>query len=407
MNQTNVSIISDIQNPISESMFSRFMLNKFEVCIDTLLITKDNISNFETALLSKYANYSKKELPFSKHQTLYILENDDDWLISYFISKDLKEINISIYAKDFSIGEKLLQIFKEHELHSEEFEIRLTKLFLDNGRIKESSNILTSEDFNDVDKSYYPYIKTDTLFEQFTKSKENILLITGAPGIGKTKLINLYMKHMIENHTSFFKSDDFEDFETNFDSGFGGQALPILYVKSEELLSTDNFWNYLSDDSYALVILDDFDNFLSPRTDTIQSNNDELKNKFISNFLSYTDGTISNNTKFIITTNRNIDKIDPALLRRGRSFDILNLRTLKNEEAKNIWLENKLDENLFDEKFGSAESITQAELGSEIFITKEFIENNLPMDSYLLEDNISVLKKLRTTSTKKTKISLK
>lgn len=406
MNKTNINIISDYQNPISESMFNRFMLNKFEVCIDTLLITKDNISNFEKGLLNKYPGYSKKELAFQKYQTLFILENEDDWLISYFISKDLKEINVSIYAKNYSICEKLLQIFKEHQIHSEEFEIRLTNLFLDNGRIKESYKILTSKEFEDVEECYYPYIKTDSLFDQFTKSKENILLITGAPGIGKTKLINLYMKYMIDNNTSFFKKD-FDDFNSDLSLKYSGEALPILYIKSEELLSRDNFWNYLMDDSYALVILDDFDNFLSPRTDVIQTNNDELKNKFISSFLSYTDGTVSNKTKFIITTNRNIDKIDPALLRRGRTFDILNLRTLKNIEAKNIWIDNGLEESVFEEKFNSSESITQAELGSEIFITKEFIKSNLDIDSYLLEDNISVLNKLRTASTKKTKISFK
>ena len=118
--------------------------------------------------------------------------------------------------------------------------------------------------------------------------------------------------------------------------------------------------------------------------------------------LSQTDGTIKSQLKFLITTNRGADNIDSALLRRGRAFDVLELRALHNEEAKSIWVEYGLKEKSFDGMFGDGK-VTQAELGSEIYRAIKL--NNHKREEYLKEPEISVLEKLKGKS-KKRKISL-
>ena len=63
------------------------------------------------------------------------------------------------------------------------------------------------------------------------------------------------------------------------------------------------------------------------------------RNRFLSNLLSFTDGIQKNYTKFIFTTNQSFDDIDSAVLRKGRLFDVLELRELTNEEALEVWKE--------------------------------------------------------------------
>ena len=93
-----------------------------------------------------------------------------------------------------------------------------------------------------------------------------------------------------------------------------------------------------------------------------------------------------NKTKFIITTNQHFEDVDTALLRKGRLFDILEFRKLKNDEALTIWLSEDLKEEEFRKIF--AGDVSQADLGSEIAKRKnKRIKNTV--SSYLKEQDIS------------------
>jgi len=135
-----------------------------------------------------------------------------------------------------------------------------------------------------------------------------------------------------------------------------------------------------------LTLNDDLDYFLTSRNEELQTSDDAEKNKFLSQFLSFTDGIEQNETKFIITTNQPFDDIDDALLRKGRLFDILELRKLTNEEALNVWT----SAGLLKEKFIFAGDVLQADLGSEI---EKHLNKEIKIEQYLLEDNISKIKK--------------
>lgn len=84
--------------------------------------------------------------------------------------------------------------------------------------------------------------------------------------------------------------------------------------------------------------------------------------------MSYTDGLLSRKDKIIITTNQAIDTIDPALLRPGRCFDVLQLNPLSVEQAKEIWVD------LFGlsacDLVTRGNTVTQAELMSQFTAIK-------------------------------------
>lgn len=174
------------------------------------------------------------------------------------------------------------------------------------------------------------------------------------------------------------------------------EGVKVAYIKNEEILSMDLFWNILQEEEHCLIFLDDLDFSLLPRTQNISTSEDNQKNKFISNLLSFTDGIFDagNKTKFVITSNRDVSEIDTAVLRKGRTFDILNLRHLKHEEASKIWLNSGLPLEEFNEEF-QEETVLQADLGSTISLKIKAKDQNKQIEPYIKEEGISVYKKIK------------
>jgi len=239
--------------------------------------------------------------------------------------------------------------------------------------IKQSTNFKYASEFDYVLSDLYPWIQVEKMFDSYAKSRENIFILIGDPWVGKTSLIKYMMKYFIGR-----EDDIYADYN-------------IAYTKDERLVEEDSFWWMLQDNGYKLLILDDFDNGLTPREDFPEWN------PFVSKLLSFSDGIFDNNVKIIITTNKNIDLIDKAIVRPGRCFDILKLRKLKTDEARFIWINKlKLDSNLFEEKFWNTEEIAQALLMSEANILSTEENTN-----YLIEKELSVKKQFEQWYMKK------
>lgn len=193
--------------------------------------------------------------------------------------------------------------------------------------------------------------------------------------------------------------DWLESIEDRVNDMFDNDEIAVVYVKNENVLSTDEFWNQLKSSEYQLVILDDLDYALLPRTQAVSSGEDVSKNAFISQLLSFTDGIFENgnNTKFIITTNRDVSEIDTAVLRKGRTFDILNLRYLTPAESLVIWTdEYNLEKEEFMKIFGDRTEIPASDLGA---YAKDLISARamgVQTKPYILEDGISQYKTLKT-----------
>ena len=241
------------------------------------------------------------------------------------------------------------------------------------------------DDLRYISKDYYPYIDTGMMFDQFFTGSENIFLIVGEPGLGKSKMSTLAIRHACDN------PDKLPYDKMANSPGLEEQFINIVYVKSVDVLVNDMFWRKIEADMIDIVVIDDLDYMLTRRDGEVLSADDIRKNTFLNQFLSFTDGVVKSRTKFIITTNQSFDGIDSALLRKGRLFDIIELRRLRRDEALVIWEQNGLHAGEFTKVFTERE-ILPANLGSEISkrLNKRIEKST---ESYLREDGISKIQR--------------
>lgn len=95
--------------------------------------------------------------------------------------------------------------------------------------------------------------------------------------------------------------------------------------------------------STAILAYEDIDNHLSAREDG---------NQLMSTVLNASEGIVQHpGKKIVFSTNlSSIDRIDPALLRVGRCFDILQFRNLSSEEANVVRQDLNLEPCTLDTK---------------------------------------------------------
>lgn len=150
---------------------------------------------------------------------------------------------------------------------------------------------------------YYPYIDggIEQFIDNYLKSPASILIFIGEPGTGKTSLL----RHMIYN-----------------------RKLKAQMTFEESILSRESFYiDYAANSTHNLLIIEDADLILSPRED---------QNKLMARLLNISDGLVKlDRKKMIFTTNlSNVGRIDPAMTRPGRCFDVVHFRPLSRKEAQ-------------------------------------------------------------------------
>lgn len=111
-----------------------------------------------------------------------------------------------------------------------------------------------------------------------------------------------------------------------------GKNAKVAY--DEKVMANDAFFASFIDDNSQFLIMEDADTFLRARADG---------NSMMHKFLNVSDGLISApDKKLVFSTNiPNINDIDPALIRPGRCFDVLEFRLLSVKEAEKIVIESK------------------------------------------------------------------
>jgi hypothetical protein len=152
-------------------------------------------------------------------------------------------------------------------------------------------------------QEFYPSLDDHpkTYLQKYLNSPASILLMHGSSGTGKTTLL----RHLIC------------DFNLTAD---------VIY--DEHIMDNDSvFQNFLFDPKSSVMIIEDADKVLSPR--------ESHQNGLMSRFLNVSDGIIKlPDKKLIFTTNiTDFGRVDPALVRSGRCFDVLYTRELTFEEA--------------------------------------------------------------------------
>lgn len=323
-----------------------------------VLKTRTSMEAFIERITKEFENVKK----YTISQDVILVS--DVMMISIVRQDGIFDINGK--GKDLETLEKMAKIGKEvYDSENVDVNIMIFDFYMDSRTgLNYDSNYLIMDEAPST--LYVPYIETEILFDQFFKSSENILLLTGKSGVGKSKLGSLAIDYL-SRHTEKVNAN-------------------VASASDVNVLSSDNFWSALVAEEIDLVILDDLDFMLTPRSEE-QGITDVTKNRFISNFLSFTDGFKKNNVKFIITTNQSVDTIDTSLLRKGRMFDILELRELTNKEAKAVW------KAYTDKPFKVKGDILACDLAHEIEAAKsEYTRMN-----YLKDPKISKLEKVAKT----------
>lgn len=147
----------------------------------------------------------------------------------------------------------------------------------------------------------------DIIEDSLLIDKAGLILLHGAPGTGKTS----YIKNLIRKHDK--KS--------------------FIFIQNEfinELLHPD-FISFLLKHQNSILIIEDAEKVLMSRE---QMN----ENSVVSTILQLTDGLFSDylNIKIICTFNTSIDKIDRALLRKGRMIAYYEFKALIPDKANEL-----------------------------------------------------------------------
>jgi hypothetical protein len=168
---------------------------------------------------------------------------------------------------------------------------------------------------------FYPWITCgiEQYIADYMESKASVLLLIGLPGTGKSTLIrsmrtasNARM-FMCDAEPLAREEDPFEKISQLFS-----------HVEYEEVEGEGPSKRLKFDQN--ILIVEDADSIIHSRKEG---------NKNMTRLLSLTNGLDnSEKVKVIISTNLDsIDKVDPALLRPGRCFDVLSFRLLTVDEA--------------------------------------------------------------------------
>jgi|SRR5882672_1990159 len=150
---------------------------------------------------------------------------------------------------------------------------------------------------------FYPYMKEtpDQYLQRYLNSDEPVLLVAGPPGTGKTT----FLRHLLCNHNL---------------------SAEIIY--DETLMTNDSIFQSFLFGTSDVMLIEDADRILTPR--------EGGDNSLMARFLNVSEGVIIlPNKKMIFTTNiSDYSRVDQALIRAGRCFDVLITRELTYQEAQ-------------------------------------------------------------------------
>ncbi|MFC6997426.1 AAA family ATPase [Rufibacter roseus] len=139
------------------------------------------------------------------------------------------------------------------------------------------------------------------------QERSGLILLHGAPGTGKTS----YIKHLLSRFH-----------EHNF-----------IFVQNEfvkDLLNPD-FISFLLKNRNSILVIEDAEKVITTRENIHE-------NSVASTILQLTDGLFSDylNIKIICTFNTNIDRVDKALLRKGRLIANYEFKPLSSEKTNKL-----------------------------------------------------------------------
>jgi DNA replication protein DnaC len=366
---------------IAETLENIFIIDNYSYVFMDLFVKIKEVENFLNDLKTIFKDLKIKIYKFGAHSKIYCY-NDE----IYINALKYKSFTMNVYTKDLEVADKFYEFYyKKYYEVDKDIKIIFTEYYMTERNMAKNVKTLELKDFKNINEKYYPYIDIDKFMDEFIFGDENILILCGEPGTGKSKFASLIMKKLLENkkYVEAFKIDE----EFNF--GWDGEIYySVSTAKNVDMVATDQFWTNVKETD--LLILDDLDFLLSARK---ENREDVVKNQFLSNLLSFTDGIEKNNTKIVITTNQPFETIDEALLRKGRLFAILEFRPLEYKEALELWKSEGLSKKEFDKIFGEIDMIKHSDIGEAINNIKRN-KKYVSKKEFIKDPTINVLSKV-------------
>lgn len=176
--------------------------------------------------------------------------------------------------------------------------------------------------FNDwksnLESNYNDDLPYNKMNEIIRSDKAGLIMFYGEPGTGKTSLV----KSLINDNR-----------DTNF-----------IFVDTSvcESISDGLFLDFLQENKNSVIVFEDCEKLLFSR--------DEMINESIGTILNLTDGIIAESMKikFICTFNCDLDKVDKALMRKGRLSLGYEFKKLSLEKTRAIYPDAKEPMTLAD-----------------------------------------------------------
>lgn len=293
----NTSVIKDV-----------FMNDKYTKIHEGRILNDKNIEYIENMVFEYNSAF------FILYRNEMIEEEDDEYYYE-------NQISINILYKDFSLikdeVEKIKKyksepklISKIHIISKNHYGFTLKDFTIN--KVKVDIGLNYGEDFEEKNKFIIKSLKDE--------NKSGLIMLDGLPGTGKSTYIK-YLTNKVDRKFIFFPSN-----------------------MAEELM-TPGFIDFMLNQKGSILVIEDAEKIIRSREGSNNSN-------AISNLLNVSDGILGDllKIKIIATHNTKREKIDQALLRKGRliaehEFDKLPIESVRKlmDKLKIKYQENELE----------------------------------------------------------------
>lgn len=326
---TNESVIrlhyTQNHNQIPNTLVKEFTIEIEEDKIDEVVNIIDKLSFNNTLQLVATHTYDKQGY------SIRIFELYDKIYLSFDITTDKIRLEI-LYSKKTEFIDALLkectEAFKPYEFR-EKTKIGFN-LFMNNGGPYLHFNEIPDKYLISIEDNYNDNFQEENklIINSLKEGGTSLCLFHGDPGCGKTHYIRYLIAELCK------------------------EKKKVIYFPNEHIhfLSDPSFLHFFKDHKKSIIVIEDAEEILTSRELT-------LSNRGISNLLNLTDGLMGDflELKFVCTFNTAIDKIDKALLRKGR------ITTNYKFEKLSVDKSNKLLEKL-GKNHTTTEAMTLAEI---------------------------------------------
>lgn len=233
----------------------------------------------------------KYELNYTMYSEKNIIIVSTDGVLLIEISRN----TVHVYG-DRQITEYLTEILSEQNERCNVYWYYINRGSYDYQKFRMSYDLKAYDE-------HYPFLPGCNLkkyMQDYYDSKASILVLMGEPGTGKTSWIKQFIKTYNMN---------------------------AMVSYDEKIIEQDEFYvEFMKEDERDIMIIEDADLLLTSR--------ESDANKAMSRLLNLSDGLVNVlSKKIIFTTNlADISKIDNALIRPGRCFDVVDFRKLYRGE---------------------------------------------------------------------------